>query len=66
MYKYNLKYVCFIIIYSIAFFIRYIYICINNKEIINIDNEFKDTLYEDSNIFNGEISELKPIAFYFL
>jgi len=65
MYKYNLKYVCFIIIYSITFFIRYIYICINNKEIINIDNEFKDTLYEDSNIFNGEISELKPIAFYY-
>ena len=65
MCKYNLKYVCFITIYSIAFFIRNIYICINNKELIDIDNEFKGTLYEDVNKFNANISELKPIAFYY-
>ena len=65
MYINNLKYVCFIIIYSISFFIRNIYININNKEIIDIDNEFKDNFYERSNKFNGYISKLKPIALYY-
>ena len=65
MNNYNIKYVVFFILYSISFFIRNIYININNYEIINIDNEFKEKLYENEKIFNDSKTKLKPIAFYY-
>ena len=65
MNNYNIKYVGFIIMYSFSFFIGNIYINLNNKEIIDIDNEFEENLNENDKKFIGERVELKPIALYY-
>ena len=51
--------------YSFSFFIRNIYISFNNKEIIDIDNEFEENLNENAKIFYGDRTELKPIVLYY-
>ena len=64
-YNFNLKYVFFLIIYSSLFFIDNIYISIYNKEIIEIDNEMEENLYENEIKFYKNKTKLKPIVFYY-
>ena len=64
-FKFNIKYVCFLITHSYLFFIDYIYIRITNKQIIDIDNEFKENLFEKDMKFSHYQTKLKPIAFYY-
>ena len=56
----------FIIITNIVFN-DYIYLYIKNKKkiFIEIDNEFKENLYENDISFSNYQTKLKPIAFYY-
>ena len=65
MNNYNLKYVLFIAFYSFSFFISNIYLGNNNNEIVDIDNEFKDNIFENNKKFIGKKCNLKPIALYY-
>ena len=65
IYNYSFKYVYFLFIYSYLFFIDYIFIHNDNKEIINIDNEFTVNLHESDLKFGKYKTNLKPIAFYY-
>ena len=63
--NYIIKYVYFLFSYTYIFFIDYIYINTNNREIINIDNEFKFKLYENDINYINYNTKFKPIAFYY-
>jgi hypothetical protein len=61
----NLKYVCFFTFTSFLIFINDIYICIYDKDFIDIDNEIKENFYENDIKFDRYETNLKPIAFYY-
>ena len=60
-----IKYVAMFIIFSNIIFNEYFLININQKLAIEIDNEFKENLYEADISFNKHQTNLKPIAFYY-
>ena len=60
-----IKYVAMFIIFSNIIFNEYFLININQKLAIEIDNEFKENLYEADISFNNYQTNLKPIAFYY-
>ena len=60
----NIKYFVIIIIYSYLFFINHIYIYTDNKQLIEIDNEFNSDTFEKEIIYQKK-SKLKPIAIYY-
>ena len=60
-----IKYVAMFIIFSNIIFNEYFLININQKLAIEIDNEFKENLYEADISFNKYQTNLKPIAFYY-
>ena len=65
MHNFNLKYVFFLIFYSFSFFFHNIYFIIYNREIIDIDNEFKDDFFEKDNKYIDDSVKIKPIALYY-
>ena len=60
-----IKYVALFIIVSNIIFNEYFLININQKLAIEIDNEFKENLFENDISFNTYQTKLKPIAFYY-
>ena len=60
-----LKYSIYIILFFLLFFFKHFYINIIEKIKIEIDNEFKLSLYENNINFSNYITEIKPISFYF-
>ena len=60
-----IKYVIVFIIVSNIIFNEYFLINIKQKLCIEIDNEFKENLYETDISFNNYQTRLKPIAFYY-
>ena len=60
-----IKYVIVFIIVSNIIFNEYFLINIKQKLSIEIDNEFKENLYETDISFNNYQTTLKPIAFYY-
>ena len=64
IYNLYIKYALIIIFYTNAIFLDNIYININKKEFIEIDNEFKINSYEKDITFKYNSTKLKPIALY--
>ena len=64
IFNYFYKYVCFVFICSYIFFNDYMYVNIDLKECIDIDNEFNASLYEKEMTFKKYNTNFKPIAFY--
>jgi len=60
-----IKYVALFIIVSNIIFNEYFLININQKLALEIDNEFKENLFENDISFNNYQTKLKPIAFYY-
>ena len=64
-YYFIIKYVFIFTIDFYIFFLNYIYIDIDNKKIIEIDNEFKENFYQEEIKFDKYQTKLKPIALYY-
>ena len=60
-----IKYVAVFILYSYILFYDYIFIKIEKKELIEIDNEMKANLFENETTFIISKLKIKPIAFYY-
>ena len=60
-----IKYTIIIISVSYIVFIGYIQINIKQNDIIEIDNEFKENIYENDISFSNYNTKFKPIAFYY-
>lgn len=61
-----IKYSIFILLYFILFCFKHIYINLKEEIKIDIDNKFDISLYENNINFSNYISEIKPIAIYYL
>ena len=64
-YEFIIKYIIIFILYTNIIYIEHVYIKIDKRKSIEIDNEFKPDVYEEEISYIYYKSKFKPITFYY-